>query len=184
MKLGHAADRECRAVGRARSSSAAPQPEGLQLACDQTRAPANALSFVRPPLRAPAKIVRARKAWKVSGKRRQIYQGNERGVSRRDRWTNLSAGRVRSSAKSGPILIARYEGRRDLATPARIGQKLRRHFSQKVNRLERYIPRITLAKLTKFSSASCPSTFSRDLKYTTFGAVTFARGCRCDAIGT
>lgn len=29
LKLGHAADRECRAVGRARSSSAAPRPEGV-----------------------------------------------------------------------------------------------------------------------------------------------------------
>lgn len=39
LKLGHAADRECRAVGRARSSSAAPRPKkGLQLACDQTSA--------------------------------------------------------------------------------------------------------------------------------------------------
>lgn len=28
LRLGHAADRECRAVGRARSSSAAPRPEG------------------------------------------------------------------------------------------------------------------------------------------------------------
>lgn len=33
VKLGHAADRECRAVGRARSSSAGPRPEEGVAAC-------------------------------------------------------------------------------------------------------------------------------------------------------
>lgn len=74
LKLGHAADRECRAVGRARSSSAAPRPEGVAgspaIRRERRRL---ARSLLRRPLRlrAPARENRVTEArqWKSAGER-------------------------------------------------------------------------------------------------------------------
>lgn len=131
LKLGHAADRECRAVGRARSSSAAPQPEGVaaRLWSDES---AGERALLRPLSAACTGEKRTRAEsvkWKASA---SLGSGERtRCIAARQ---NISAGRARSSAKSGPIPIARHEGRRDLRRYIRIGEK---SFAEETNRLER-----------------------------------------------
>lgn len=151
LKLGHAADRECRAVGRARSSSAAPRPEGVaaRLWSDESAGAA----LLRPLSTActGTKIVRAsvESAGKtLSGERSAAWQ----------------MGRM-----SQPIVfalaprnldrfcetIARFEGRRDLAPPPLVPIKnSSAHFwNELFRRSLRFIsPHNTFAKLTKFSS--------------------------------
>lgn len=95
LKLGHAADRECRAVGRARSSSAAPRPErGCSSPVIRRE---RRCALLRPLSTACTGENRTR----VSGKCRQTIRRTSavdyRGASRMDGW-DISAGRVRSSA--------------------------------------------------------------------------------------
>jgi len=103
LRLGHAADRECRAVGRARSSSAAPRPEGVA-AClwSDERSLSSVLT------------AKAARAW--SGRRRRsgrTASGRYHGGSLAQRQR-----RDRSSTKCQrtPWDDRSFEGRHDLAS--------------------------------------------------------------------
>lgn len=172
--MGHAADRECRAVGRARSSSAAPRATRRRGCSSPVIRRARRATSVHSPLRAPEEI-NAACQWKAPA------NGQTSGTRRRAHGSHANVNVVVAfftgggGGRSGPIpnaMIAQFRGRPCAPLfPIDIPETGIAH----VNPLA--LPHIfeTYGTLG-VGERNVPSTFSQGrLEHTTRGAVTFAR---------